>query len=310
MAKWAPLFVVLAGMLWGIDGIVLRPALYNFPVALIVCLESWLIVLLLHPLIIRNRHRFKTLSRGDWLAFAGVALCGGAIGTMAITQALFYVNFVNLSIVILIQKLQPAIAILLAALLLKERPGKSFYGWSLIAIIGAYFMTFGFQPVNIANNSKTTEAALFALLAVAGFGASTVFSKRALKNVEFEFGTVMRFLLTGIIMLPLAVFLGDLGKVDTLGSGEWKTLGLIAITTGGPGIFLYYYGLKRISASVATICELAFPMTAVLLEYFLRGNLLTMPQWIGTFILFGAMARVSQLPQKNDPQTAAAAVDP
>ena len=36
----------------------------------------------------------------------------------------------------------------------------------------------------------------------------------------------------------------------------------------GFAIFFYYYGIKQISASVSTICELAFPLTAVHLSIF------------------------------------------
>jgi drug/metabolite transporter (DMT)-like permease len=70
---------------------------------------------------------------------------------------------------------------------------------------------------------------------------------------------------------------------------------LIAFTTGGPAIFLYYYGLKRISASVATICELSFPLTSVILEYILRGNLLSPLQWFGVLVLFGSILKVTRM---------------
>ncbi|MCJ7554300.1 MAG: DMT family transporter, partial [Ignavibacteriaceae bacterium] len=61
----------------------------------------------------------------------------------------------------------------------------------------------------------------------------------------------------------------------------------------GAAIFLYYYGLKRITASVAAICELAFPLTAVILEYFIRGNILGPVQWIGAIVLLVSIIKVS-----------------
>jgi len=70
---------------------------------------------------------------------------------------------------------------------------------------------------------------------------------------------------------------------------------LIAFSTGGPAIFLYYYGLKRITASVATICELAFPLTAVVLEYILRQNILSAIQWIGALVLLFSIIQVSHI---------------
>ena len=121
LKKLAPFFVIVAASLWAVDGIVLRPVLFTLPVSLVVFVESTIVAILLTPFMIKYFSKAKELSRGDILAFVGVALAGGAIGTMAITKALFYVNYVNLSIVILIQKLQPVFAITLAGIFLKEK---------------------------------------------------------------------------------------------------------------------------------------------------------------------------------------------
>ena len=235
------------------------------------------------------------MGRNDWLAFIGVALFGGAIGTMAITKALFYVNYVNLSIVILIQKLQPVFAIIFALLMLREKPAKTFYLWASFAIIGAYFLTFGLYRPEIDTSDKTGIAALFALVAALSFAASTVLSKRALRNIDYQLGTYLRFSFTAIIMLFIVSSMGQLDAVSEISFHQMVIFLIIAFTSGGAAIFLYYYGLKEISASVATICELAFPLTAVVLEYLLRGNLLNWSQWLGALMLIVSIARVSQL---------------
>ncbi len=293
MSRFAPIFVIVAAALWGIDGIVLRPSLYSLPVPLVVLIESSIVALFLSPIFIRQYPKLKLLSRKDWLAFLGVALFGGAIGTMAITKALFYVNFVNLSIVILIQKLQPVFALTFAALLLKERLPKIFFLWAGLAVAGAYFMTFGYSLPILETGNKTLIAAGLSLVAAISFSSSTVFSKRALRNVGFEMGTYLRFLLSAIIMLVIALFMGNLKTVVNVSSAQWWVFLLIAFTTGGAAIFLYYYGLKKITASVATICELAFPMTAVVLEYFIHGNILNPVQWMGVTLLIFSIIKVS-----------------
>ncbi len=293
MSRFAPLFVIIAAALWGVDGIVLRPALYSLPVPLVVLIESSIVALILSPIFLKQHTKLKLLSKKDWFAFLGVALFGGAIGTMAITKALFYVNFVNLSIVILIQKLQPVFALTLAALILRERLPKIFFLWSALAITGAYFMTFGFSLPNMGTGDKTLIAAGFSLIAAISFSSSTVFSKRALRNVGFEMGTYLRFLFSAVIMLIIASLIGDIKSIVNVSSNQWLVFLLIAFTTGGAAIFLYYYGLKKITASVATICELAFPLTAVVLEYFLHGNILNPVQWLGAALLIFSIIKVS-----------------
>ncbi len=287
------LFVVIAASLWAVDGIVLRPSLYSLPVPLVVLVESAIVAILLSPLFIKKFSALKNLKTKDWIAFAGVALLGGAVGTMAITKALFYVNFVNLSVVILLQKLQPVFAILLATFLLKEKLPKEFFLWAGLAIIGAYFMTFGLTSPNFSTGDKTAIAALFALLAAISFSSSTVLSKRALRNVNYEMGTYLRFLFATVIMLIIASATGDISSINQITTKQIIVFLIIAFTTGGAAIFLYYYGLKRISASVASICELAFPLTAVVLEYFVHGNILSPVQWIGASVLLISILKVS-----------------
>jgi len=295
MSRLAGFYVILAACLWGIDGVVLRPALFTLPVPLVVFIESSIVALLLSPMLIKYFGEIKKLEGKDWFAFIGVAIFGGALGTMAITKALFYVNFVNLSIVILLQKLQPVFAIILAAIFLKERLTKDFFMWAAFAIFGAYLMTFGVKLPNLETGEYTALASLFALLAAASFGASTVLSKRALKNVSFELGTHLRFLFSALILLMIVLGTGDFSSIGNISEHQIWVFLLIAFTTGGPAIFLYYYGLKRITASQATIFELAMPLTAVLLEYFIRGNLLNIVQWIGVFILISSMLKVTQI---------------
>lgn len=295
MNRFAPLFIIVAASLWGVDGIVLRPSLHSLPVPLVVFIESTLVALLLTPYFVRKLPVLKNLRTKDWLAFFMVALLGGAIGTMAITKALFYVNFVNLSVVILLQKLQPVFAVTLAAFLLKEKLPRQFFYWAVIAVIGAYFMTFGTNLPDLATGDKTTMAALFALLAALSFSSSTVLSKRALRNVTFEMGTYLRFLFSAIMMFVLVIFLGDINSIHEISTKQVMVFFIIAFTTGGAAIFLYYYGLKRIPASVAAICELAFPLTAVVLEYFLRGNILGPVQWVGAIVLLLSIIKVSRI---------------
>jgi len=44
---------------------------------------------------------------------------------------------------------------------------------------------------------------------------------------------------------------------------------------------------------VATICELMFPLTAVILEYFFHGKILSPIQWIGAILMIISILKVS-----------------
>lgn len=45
---------------------------------------------------------------------------------------------------------------------------------------------------------------------------------------------------------------------------------------------IYYYGLKKTPAWVSAICELTWPLSAVLIDYVVYHKSLSMTQWIGS----------------------------
>jgi drug/metabolite transporter (DMT)-like permease len=294
----APVFIVFAAVIWAVDGIILRPTLYSLSVPMVVLIESTIAFVLLTPFLYHHYTELAKLKQRDWLAFFLVALFGGAIGTMAITKALFYVNYINLSIVVLIQKLQPVFAIALAALLLKEKLNKSYFFWGGVAIVSSYFMTFGISIPSLANNENVIAAALFALLSAFSFGASTVFSKRGLRNIRFETATYLRLLLTAVLLLPVTLVLEGGIPLKTIEGHQWGVFFVIAFVTGIISTFAYYFGLKKVKASVATIAELTFPMAAILLEFIIRDNLLSAVQWLAAVLLLFAIYKVSNTKQR------------
>ena len=74
LKRLAPIYVILAASLWGVDGIILRPSLYNLPVPLVVFIESSIVAIILTPVYRKQFIKIKKLSWKDWLAFIGVAV--------------------------------------------------------------------------------------------------------------------------------------------------------------------------------------------------------------------------------------------
>lgn len=287
------LAVILAAAIWGADGIVLRPSLYHLDVPLVVFLEHVFAFAILSVVLFKHIGKLKTIRKGEWASLFWVALFGGAIGTVAITQALFLVNFQNLSVILILQKLQPLFAILLAALILKEHPKRSFYLWAALGILGSYLITFGFNNPVFEGNMLFT-AAMFSLLAAFAWGSSTVFGKKAVTSVDFKVATYARFGLTSLIMLVVVIATGGIFALDVIGYSELNTLLVIAVFTGSIATFLYYYGLKRVLASKATIYELAFPVTAIVLDFVIHGTILSAGQWLGAVLIIGSMIMITK----------------
>jgi drug/metabolite transporter (DMT)-like permease len=314
-AYWGAIAIAFAAFLWAFDGVVLTPwvmklGLYDVPT--FVFMLHFTASIFLSYFLFKKKDELKNLTRKDRISFLLVGLFGGAIGTMAIVGAILmvYSHGLNIAVVLLLQKLQPIFAILLALLYLKERPHKQFYFWAVIAVLGSYFLTFGFAQPDFSAEGMFIPAML-AVLAAFSFGSSTVFSKHAVTKVSHGLGTALRFSLTTLIMLVIITIISllETAGVELSYAGfsgfnliNWHLIGaflVIAFTTGGTAIFIYYYVLKRVTASQSTMYELAFPISAIVLEFLIHDKVLTAGQWVGAIVMLLAVVCIARLKQDN-----------
>lgn len=285
--------ICISAMLWGLDGIVLTPQLYNLNIGLVVFILHALPFIIMNLFLYKEYRLLKNFTKKDIVYLFLVALMGGALGTMAIVRALFLVEFRDLTIVVLLQKLQPVFAISLAAILLHEKIKKNFILWASVAIIAGYFLTFGLQLPDLHTGSKTAMAAAYSLFAAFSFGSATVLSKGILSRISFQAATFYRYGFTSLIMLVLVLITGSLSGMAEVTSRNWLVFLIITFTTGSGAIFLYYFGLRKVKAMVATICELCFPLSAIIFDYIFHGRILTMVQWISALVMLIAIVRLS-----------------
>jgi len=286
--------VSFAAVLWGLDGIVLTPRLHNLDVGFVVFIVHLIPFAIMQFFFARQYSYLKRFSSSDFLYLFLVSLTGGALGTISIVTALFLVEFKSLSVVVLLQKLQPVFAIILAALILKERVGKNFIFWAGLAILASYFLTFGFSIPNLNTGSTTIYAALYALLAAFCFGAATVIGKKILVKYDFHTTTFYRYGITSLIMLIYMLLAGQFSGFRNATSQNWLIFIIISLTTGSGAIFLYYFGLKKTRAVVASICELFFPVSAILFDYWINDSVLSAVQWISAAVMLLAIINLNR----------------
>ena len=294
MSFSGPLLIAIAAILWGVDGI-LRRSLYALPPVTIVFYEHLIGTLILLPFFLRV-FRNESLTKKEWWAIIFVALTSGVLGTLFFTEALAAVNYIPFSVVFLLQKLQPIFVVGTAAIVLKEKLSKLYWIWGGVAIIAAYFVTFPEGWVNVG--SGTLAAALFAVLAALCWGVSTAISRYALLQHSSLFITGIRFFLATLFAIPFVFALGAEGSVSLVGNDQVLRFIGIALTSGAVALWIYYRGLKSTKASVATIVELLFPLTAVLIDIYLYKTILEPQQYIAGVVLIFAVYKVARLNKK------------
>lgn len=278
-----PLAILLAATLWSLDGF-LRQELYALSAFLIVTLEHGLGALLFLPLLYRGRHEIYAINQRTWVSVLWISVCGGILGTFFYTKALSYLNYIDLSVVVLLQKFQPLFAIALAAVILKEPITRRFLGLAAMALVGGYLVTFGIEPIS-SWSDKMIIAALLALLAAFSWGSSTVLGKHALRRMSFPVVTALRLMVTFIVATAVFSATQPLNAVFNLTLRQWTLILAIVFSTGSVALFIYYYGLNRLPASHAAIYELFWPLSAMALDIFVRGHLLNVYQLFGAVLL-------------------------
>jgi len=300
MKKYLPaLAVIFAAFLWSFDGFI-RQNLFALPSFLIVSLEHVIGAILFLPLLIRGWKEVSSLGQRGWISVLWISIFGGVLGTFFYTKALSYVNYIDLSVVVLLQKLQPIFAIALAGVILKEKITKRFIILAFAAIVGGYLVTFGSSSINDWDD-KTIIAALLALLAAFSWGSSTVLGKHALNRLSFTTVTSLRLAITASVTAFVLLSTGQYDAINNMTLSHWGFIVLIVLSTGSLALFFYYYGLNKLPASHATLYELFWPLSAVGLDWFIRGNFLSLPQWVGAILLLGAIIILTR--ETNNGQT-------
>ena len=214
-------------------------------------------------------------------------------GTYFYTKALSYVGYIDLSIVVLLQKLQPVFAMSLAAIILKEKLSKKYIILAFLAIIGGYLVTFGKNSVPNWDDN-TLIAALLALLAAFCWGSSTAIAKKALVSLHYSAVTGLRLALTTIIsLIIIIIFNFDILNVD-ISLNQWSMIIIIVLSSGTFALFIYYYGLNKLPASHTTLFELFWPLSAVIIDWIRNGEPLAFVQLLGASFLLLSTTLLAQ----------------
>lgn len=306
IAFFGPALVFLAAALWATDAPFRTHLTQGLTSNFIVLAEHGVSLLIAIPILFFNWGDVRKLSSREWMAVLAIAIGGSALASIAFTQSFHYVNP---SVSIVLQKVQPLIAILLAVALLKERLHKNFWFWTVVALVGAYFVSFpDLKPQLFEGEvfNPNTIGVLLALSAALLWGASTVFGKYVLRTAAFQTLTSLRFIVGFVFLLALNVAQDSIPSMNSVTPTDWLFIGIVALTSGVFSLSLYYYGLQFTRASIATIAELGFPLAAVLVNaYFIVAEPipgaflgLQLGQWIGTVLLLIAILMLSRVNQE------------
>ena len=268
--------VAVAAALWGLDAWIRQPLAKSTTPATIVFGEHVVLVALTLPFLVGALAALLRLGWRHVIAAFVIGAGSSAVATILFTEA-FAVGTDYVTPVVL-QKVQPLIAVSLAAALLGERPRGRFGFFLAGGLAGAWLMAFP-SPFDVSLHGLAPV--LYALGAAALWALGTVLGRFLALELPFEQVTAVRFAF-GLPASLVAVLV--LGAPLRASFHDELFIALLAIVTGLVAILLYYWGLKRTTASVASLAELTFPVVAIAVGYFAFDATLTSTQLAGVVL--------------------------
>jgi drug/metabolite transporter (DMT)-like permease len=276
--------VAIAAAMWGTDPIIRKPMSTSTSATTIVFGEHVVLVALTLPLLYPA---LRAMVRAGWRATLCAVVIGAgasAVATILFTEALFHGDFVT---PVVIQKVQPLVAIAGAAIILGERPRPRFAWFLLPALIGFWLVN---QPHPLDPSAKGLVPIIEATAAAVLWALGTVLGRYLSRELEFQHILSLRFFF-GLIGAAIAL--------PVLGAGVWSNghdsllIAYLAVVTGLISLALYYFGLQRTPAVLSSLAELTYPAIAVIAGIYAYNSHLRWTQWIGVAAI---IATVTLLP--------------
>jgi drug/metabolite transporter (DMT)-like permease len=155
----------------------------------------------------------------------------------------------------------------------------------IAALAGSYLITFS-DPGAIS--ASRLAPAAFALGAATLWALGAVLGRYVSPAVGFAELAGLRFCCGLPVAAVLLLALRGAGGIEASG-GDAPAILLLALVPGLIALSLYYRGLRHTPASVATLAELAFPLSALLVSAAAFDTVLTGTQLLGTLLLAGTV---------------------
>jgi len=284
MSNFGFVYIIIASLLWSIDGL-LRRSLFSLPPATVVMLEHAFGVLIALPFLPKVFKEYKKLTKTDWLVVFTLTITASVMATIFYTSALAKTNYIQYSVVILLQQTQPIFSIALAALLLKEKITPRYLVLAFIGLIAAYFLAFPNLVPNLTGQPEEITAIALAMGAAVFWGSSNVFGKMVLNRISHIAAAILRFTLA----IPLAYLASRLFNqtipLSQINPQQWLSMLAIALTSGMVAFIIFYKGLQLTQAKIATFVKLTWPIFAAIIGWVFLKERLTVIQTIAALVL-------------------------
>jgi DME family drug/metabolite transporter len=262
--QFSVVLVAVAAVMWASDAYFRSHLVTHLSPAQIVVAEDALVCVFLVPVLARRAGELRRLGGRGWAAAIVIGVGPQAVATVLFTASFSYGIYAETYV---LQQTQPIIAITLAWLILGERRRPWFWIAVAVALGAVYMVVFANNltaPFSALQKGRL-EAGLLALGAAALWAGGTVLGRVALGRASFPAVTGLRFTIALPVLVAILLVQSGAAGFSHYRPGDFPNLLGIALIPGLLALLLYYRALASTPASLATIAEMAFPVTATLI---------------------------------------------
>ncbi len=248
----------------------------------------------------------KKISRSNWLNMLLLAFLSGVVGPSLFFIGLMLTEVIN---VVLISTVDIPLTLLMAWILMKERPSWGTVVAALVTVIGIIAVFWLYEPVLMPMGMRMTmvnlgDGPLAYLLARVSYSGEicialavffTVFSveytRKALSNVPTGIFSVFRMLVGAIIFFVIVLIM--LGWVHFIDIFNPYLLAWMAFYGGviiSLGLYLWYKGLRETTAADLTTANSFQPIAGIFFAYLILGEIPQFGQIVGGMIVLLGIA--------------------
>jgi len=275
----ALLFVVLAAASWGAGTVLSKQAVSELPPLTLLAAQLLVSIAILSLAMWGTRQSLRETDRR-------IALLGALNPGLAYALSLVGLTMITASVSVLIWAMEPILILLVAAVVLGERPGTAIVALSLVALVG----------LTVAVGGQAGNAAMLGVaLSLAGVGCCVVYSVATRRWIEAAPSTLavvasqqtVALVVVGVSLVPLA-------------AAGWAILptsltfpGLASVVASGvlyyaAAYLLYLNALRALPVSIAAISFYLVPVFGIAAAN-AAGETLSMTQWLGAALTIAAV---------------------
>ncbi|MCX7956246.1 MAG: DMT family transporter [Patescibacteria group bacterium] len=278
------LALVITNIIWGGASPIFKFALENIPPFTLAFIRFFFAGLIFLPLAIIN---FQKIDFRRFLEIFLVGFFGIFINISFFFLGLKKTESINVPI---IASSGPVFLYIFSILFLKEKPKLKVFFGMMISLIGVLIIVL--SPVFL-NGQKISvgevEGNIFIVLATMGTVFSTLIGKDLLKKINPYIVSAFSFLTSSILFLFFVPNEFRNWNFINLNLNGWIGIIYGVFFSSAIAYFLYYYGISKIQAQEVGIFTYLDPIVAVVIAYFLLGEVPNFFYILGSIFVFGGI---------------------